>query len=894
MKKKLATVFFITSALLLAGCASTAGATGPQGPKGDKGDPGEPGAAGQPGQPGADGQPGAQGPAGQPGADGTAVLTGSGAPSDESDGKNGDSYIDLDTWNYYVKENGHWVLKGNIKGEDGDDGEDFNPGSHTVSYYTAYSAPTFNPGLIGTPVIEAPAAAELTSFGFTLSVEFGKHAIRPADPVLEGYNFDGWYAAYKVNGGSTWGYEPFFFTSGAITEDIGLYAKYSPRQYSYQLYDRNAVYGEPVSVTFGDALDLPVLPACEQGVFSGWEDGDGNPVGATYTYGENMSFYATYSELPVSLQGTYYTADEGHALTISPSGASMDESAVYNAYSFDGETAVFKRDDAPNHYTIEVDVVSEEEVSYLAYHENDNYSSKYWDYDCTGGAHVDAHKPIHVSSSSLKFGGSSAAQTIRVGDALVAQTDYAPKAGVAQAEFGAYSEYVADVAYFALVGNDPTPVDISVANDYFDFNSSTKEISAKAEGNFELYIVMDGRESNHIAVTVIPVVPISSISVEDDAMTVLNHTTTNWNLITISPSNANTGLIELESSNPAVATAELVVDNSGNLYAQVNALSVGTATITVYDDLGTASDTFDVTVEPKFVPAVAVKEFVLDAINTEGMVNGEDWVYDADNDSTITFHANGSAEVSIFCSADYSTYEEEFDMIAFNDSDPDEIYLTFYNDDFTAMLGLTIYVGQFVEFYLQTDDYSTAIISASGNVTFSKELIIDASGAQTEYEVGDELDTDGLVAMLHTNYNMRDEDVSDAIEVTGYDSSVSGYQTLTVTNAASGAQGTYQVYVAPAGGPTLEDGTYSGQVESEMGALDVEFVVDGDEATLSIESEDVVGTIEGNQFVTEEFTFTIALSNNGKTVTLTIEDAEEAEVFYYYYYLTEDIVVSRP
>lgn len=71
------------------------------------------------------GEIGNQGNDGIDGIDGTAVLTGEGEPSVET-GKNGDSYIDLSTWNYYVKENDEWVLKGNIKGTDGTDGEDGN------------------------------------------------------------------------------------------------------------------------------------------------------------------------------------------------------------------------------------------------------------------------------------------------------------------------------------------------------------------------------------------------------------------------------------------------------------------------------------------------------------------------------------------------------------------------------------------------------------------------------------------------------------------------------------------------------------------------------------------------------------------------------------------------
>ena len=41
----------------------------------------------------------------------------------ESDlGENGDTYIDLDTWNTYLKINGKWELQGNIKGSNGDNG----------------------------------------------------------------------------------------------------------------------------------------------------------------------------------------------------------------------------------------------------------------------------------------------------------------------------------------------------------------------------------------------------------------------------------------------------------------------------------------------------------------------------------------------------------------------------------------------------------------------------------------------------------------------------------------------------------------------------------------------------------------------------------------------------
>ena len=73
------------------------GDTGPQGDKGDKGDTGD------------------------RGNDGQSVITGNGKPSDDI-GKDGDSYVDSSTWDYYIKKNGTWSLLGNIKGSKGDTG----------------------------------------------------------------------------------------------------------------------------------------------------------------------------------------------------------------------------------------------------------------------------------------------------------------------------------------------------------------------------------------------------------------------------------------------------------------------------------------------------------------------------------------------------------------------------------------------------------------------------------------------------------------------------------------------------------------------------------------------------------------------------------------------------
>ena len=82
------------------------GSDGAQGPKGDQGETGPQGPQGE------------QGPQGNPGADGTSVHTGNGMPS-SSLGMIGDSYINLENWDFYVKEESGWVLSGNIKGAQG-------------------------------------------------------------------------------------------------------------------------------------------------------------------------------------------------------------------------------------------------------------------------------------------------------------------------------------------------------------------------------------------------------------------------------------------------------------------------------------------------------------------------------------------------------------------------------------------------------------------------------------------------------------------------------------------------------------------------------------------------------------------------------------------------------
>ncbi len=90
-----------------------------QGPKGDQGE---------------QGPQGETGPHGEPGKDGTSVITGNGEPTSAT-GENGDSYINLDNWDFYIKVNNVWVKQGNIKGSQGEQGIQGEAGEDGLTPY---------------------------------------------------------------------------------------------------------------------------------------------------------------------------------------------------------------------------------------------------------------------------------------------------------------------------------------------------------------------------------------------------------------------------------------------------------------------------------------------------------------------------------------------------------------------------------------------------------------------------------------------------------------------------------------------------------------------------------------------------------------------------------------
>ncbi|MDS6028714.1 YSIRK-type signal peptide-containing protein [Streptococcus pneumoniae] len=96
---------------------------GPKGDKGADGAKGEKGDHGERGLTGAQGAKGADGAVGRDGRDGKDVLNGKANP-EAHQGKDGDKYVNTETGDVFVKNNGNWDKEGNIKGPKGDKGAD--------------------------------------------------------------------------------------------------------------------------------------------------------------------------------------------------------------------------------------------------------------------------------------------------------------------------------------------------------------------------------------------------------------------------------------------------------------------------------------------------------------------------------------------------------------------------------------------------------------------------------------------------------------------------------------------------------------------------------------------------------------------------------------------------
>lgn len=314
MKKK---ILFSLALLpfLLAGC----GEKGEQGPQGEQGVPGAKGDTGPQGPQGPQGEQGFPGNDGNPGKDGAAFLQGKGEPASTL-GKDGDSYLDVDSDNIYFKNNGAWSLVGNIKGADGE------PGDDGASFLQGYGVPDDELGKNGDSYLD------LTTNNFYLKADDEwsyKGNINPKDqtkytvrfyvddelfksvevspnsripePIITGKNYSWKVMGY---GDRYWVFDGYF--ADRVVDNVDLYAV---EKYIVTFDPMGGVCEkESIDVIVGKSYFLPSVQKTDC-LFNGWFDIEGNeyPSSGTWTLAQDITLYASwinsYKEFELDTKG---------------------------------------------------------------------------------------------------------------------------------------------------------------------------------------------------------------------------------------------------------------------------------------------------------------------------------------------------------------------------------------------------------------------------------------------------------------------------------------------------------------------------------------------------------------------------------------------------------------
>lgn len=272
--------------------------------KGEKGDKGEPGEKGDKGDKGSDGKDGK---------DGTSLLTGNGKPNDTL-GSDGDSYIDLDTWDYYTKSNGTWTSAGNIKGtkgdkgSDGKDGSDGNKGDKGDSGLSVSSCKVDENGNLiitlsdGNEINAGKVTGSLDTTQYTVNFHIGdrivktelvdefSHISAPSEEYTKGYAVTSWYIK-DGSGNVTWDFNGYMYR---VYSNLDLYAEYTANTYTISFVDNDKkIEYESLNVTYGEAYTLP--KSTVEGYTVHWMTHDGVEINSgTYTTDSDMTLYAYY------------------------------------------------------------------------------------------------------------------------------------------------------------------------------------------------------------------------------------------------------------------------------------------------------------------------------------------------------------------------------------------------------------------------------------------------------------------------------------------------------------------------------------------------------------------------------------------------------------------------
>ena len=150
-------------------------------------------------------------------------------------------------------------------------------------------------------------------------VQTGKSAVRPENPERVGYAFAGWYTSADTSGSE------YDFTA-AVTDDVTLYAKWTPNMYTVTFDSQGGSAVDAQQVAYGGYATQPATPTRDGYTFVGWTtDADGTtPYGFGMPVTGDITLYAkwddagaTYHTVTIHLNdGDDYSSDLPQDMTL--------------------------------------------------------------------------------------------------------------------------------------------------------------------------------------------------------------------------------------------------------------------------------------------------------------------------------------------------------------------------------------------------------------------------------------------------------------------------------------------------------------------------------------------------------------------------------------------------
>lgn len=168
-------------------------------------------------------------------------------------------------------------------------GKEWNFGTDTVSAnLTLYARWAINQYTVSYETNGGSATA-------SRKVNYNEEAVRPADPVREGYIFGGWYTSPALTSGTEWD-----FTTDTVTQDCTLYAKWNTDAYTVTFSSNGGSSVPSQTVEAGGKVSRPADPTRPDHRFVAWYASEDFTAGTEWdftagTVTENFTLYAKWS-----------------------------------------------------------------------------------------------------------------------------------------------------------------------------------------------------------------------------------------------------------------------------------------------------------------------------------------------------------------------------------------------------------------------------------------------------------------------------------------------------------------------------------------------------------------------------------------------------------------------